>query len=241
MVLSIRQDLSGERFAATRRHLEALEEIIARYEGPDRLRAADAVALTVDLHIDQEDRKDGSPYVEHTLEVALTAVQVLEITEPDALIASLLHDSVEDQAPKLAAMRGGASGYVRQEAFEELGRRFGSRVKTLVAHLTNPDWSGLPDRASRNAIYRAHFNETAAGDPVAFAIKLADFSTNALRLEEVRDPGLRERLKAKYEPVMRDAVELLARVPPSGDPLSRLREVMLEPMREALARYRGQA
>ena len=232
---STTEDLSGGRHQGTRERLGRLDRAVSRFGSADRTRIGEAASLMVALHYDQGDRPGGSPYVDHPLDVALTGVLEFGFSDGDCVVAALLHDSVEDQPEKLA---GESEGDVRVAALRELTRRFGARVANLVAHVTNPEWE-TTDRAEKNRLYREHFREIARADPQAFAIKLADFSTNALRLDAVEetDPARYDKLRRKYCPVMEDAISLLSDIPEKDHPLSGARGSLLEKLREAAGSY----
>ena len=84
---------------------------------PD-LAAADAFAARKHLH---QVRRDGvTPYVEHPRAVLCILRDEFHVTDPHALAAALLHDSIEDTAPD----------------YDEFAGRFGRRVADLVAVLT---------------------------------------------------------------------------------------------------------
>lgn len=55
------------------------------------------LALAVAAHAEAT-RDEGSPYVEHPLRVALVLAEELGISDPDTIMAALLHDVLEDNA-----------------------------------------------------------------------------------------------------------------------------------------------
>ena len=66
----------------------------------------DALGVMLDAHCEQKGRQSGEDYAQHPLEVALHVIEQFGATSPEVIIAALLHDTVEDQARKLVAMRG---------------------------------------------------------------------------------------------------------------------------------------
>jgi HD domain len=68
-------------------------------------------------------RKDhrASRYVHHPVAVALLLAQVAGVSDPEALAAALLHDTLEDTATTP----------------EEIGAAFGARVRSLVEEVTD--------------------------------------------------------------------------------------------------------
>lgn len=102
-------------------------------------------------------RKDGrTPYVAHPFRVALTVRHVFGCDDETALVAALLHDTIEDTTTD----------------FDEIEAHFGRDVAEIVARLTKN--SALPE-AEREAEYDARL---AAGDWRAKLIKLADVFDN---------------------------------------------------------------
>jgi (p)ppGpp synthase/HD superfamily hydrolase len=83
------------------------------------LRAADSAAR---WHVHQR-RKGaaGEPYINHLLEVAMLVAQATEGSDPDLVIAAVLHDAVEDQEVSLELIHGS----------------FGADVASLVGEVTD--------------------------------------------------------------------------------------------------------
>ena len=81
---------------------EALKkEVLERLENfEQKEKIIEAVDLALSLHSDQRPRPDG-PYIDHILR-GVNRLLNLGVTDPDIIIASALHDSVEDQSSKLA-------------------------------------------------------------------------------------------------------------------------------------------
>ena len=86
----------------------------------DRLVAATDFAAR--KHKDQR-RKDSdqTPYINHPIGVAQILSKEGSVTDVDVLIGALLHDTVEDT----------------ECTFEEIEKEFGSRVKSIVAEVTD--------------------------------------------------------------------------------------------------------
>src|ERR1700686_4031955 len=83
------------------------------------LRAADAAAR---WHVNQ--RRKGSaqePYINHLLEVASLVTQATGGTDPNVVIAALLHDAIEDQGVTA----------------ETIASEFGKRVAEIVMEVTD--------------------------------------------------------------------------------------------------------
>lgn len=162
----------------------------------------EALDLALEVHKDQKPRPDG-PYINHILRVSNRIVEEYGIKDPELVIAALLHDSVEDQAGKLAQLITSAEiTSERQRALLFIKNIFGERVEKIVSKLSNPEpvTEGLSS-VEKNEVYKEHVKE-AIEDSDVLPIKLSDFSDNALNLESVSDPTRRLKLSKKYLPVM---------------------------------------
>src|SRR5688500_17678482 len=111
-------------------------------ESPDPLpdpvlrdRFTDAFAYAVQLHALQARKGTAIPYVTHLISVCSLVLE--DGGDEDQAVAALLHDGPEDQ--------GG------QRVLDEIRRRFGDEVATLVEGLTEtvldpkPDWGPRKD------------------------------------------------------------------------------------------------
>lgn len=203
---------SNEKFlmSGTPQLVAAVRKAFTEHVPPEKGRSfEDALRLAISLHIEQKDRPDG-PYVNHILRVTLRLIEEFGITDPEMLIASLMHDSVEDPATGLAQSEGlaGDADHALANTLTALARKFGDHVKGNVAKLTNPEKKKDKDvtisleRKSR--IYLEHVRETLR-DPKAAIIKLSDFLDNACRVPDPANPleaNTRIRLCTKYIPVI---------------------------------------
>ncbi len=102
-------------------------------------------------------RRQGTPYIDHVVEVALILLEQLGVTDPAILAAGLLHDAVEDSELTVDGLAD-----------------FPERTRRLVALLTDPA------SAMTGAMRRAHYREIWK-DPDATLLKAAD------RLSNIRD------------------------------------------------------
>ena len=169
----------------------------------------EALYLALEIHGDQKPRPDG-PYIDHILRVSSRLINEYGIKDIELVIAALLHDSVEDQAKKLALLvENSDSISEREKALFFVKNKFGERVAKIVSKLSNPEpeTEGM-SAIEKNNIYKEHVKE-AIEDSDVFPIKLSDFSDNALNLEAVNDPSRRLKLSKKYLPVMEVFIERL--------------------------------
>lgn len=211
---------------------ESLSEVIAFIRDTevvfekqaDRQLIEEATWLMCEVHADQAPRSDGRPYVEHPLEVARTVLWSLEKPDTTSIIAALLHDSVEDQADKLAEKLDGHLPLTdsKPRAIMYLHNRFGPEVAETVNSLSNPDFEtelaalGLEySKNAKNTLYIQHVTEAIENTRV-LAIKLADYSRNGFMLDEVLDKERRLNLSAKYLPLNRVFINKLQSNEPDG-------------------------
>jgi (p)ppGpp synthase/HD superfamily hydrolase len=155
----------------------------------DRDKIARAASLAERLH--HEDRRQGEPYMNHPLRVALRIMCHYNVLNADVICAALLHDAVEDHTSDL-------SPYGQDGAFSVLAGWFGPRVAALVAAVTNPPCA--PEHA-RNGQYLAHLTVSLVTCPWARVIKVSDFTDNAVGLHHTSGDKA-TRLARKYAPVV---------------------------------------
>jgi len=107
-------------------------------------------------------RKRGERYFEHCRAVALIAMDLLGISDPEVVAAALLHDIVEDCGEEWPIKR--------------VEEKFGRRVRDLVAALSMPT-GGF---ASREERMRAYHAQLLAGPKETFLLKFSDRLHNLL-------------------------------------------------------------
>jgi guanosine-3',5'-bis(diphosphate) 3'-pyrophosphohydrolase len=118
------------------------------------LRALDFAAVR---HADQRRKGEGgAPYVNHLIEVAMLLAEVGGVEDEEILVAAVLHDVVEDTPTSI----------------DEVGDRFGERVKHIVRSVT--DDKSLP-RTERRRLVLEHLVHA---DVSTKLVKLADLSSN---------------------------------------------------------------
>jgi len=130
------------------------------------LRAAHDLAAMA--HAGQR-RRQGNPYIEHPVEVALILRDELGVGDPAVVAAALLHDVIEDSELTLA----------------DLGD-FPERTRELVALLTDPE----PEMTAEGR--RAHLAEIWR-DPDATLLKAADRLSNIRDVARLPDAEIRRR------------------------------------------------
>jgi len=135
-------------------------------------------------------RPTGVPYLEHLLEALEFLVAGAGVTDPDVLMAVVLHDVVED-TPTTSA---------------ELSGRFGARVAELVGWVTIPEPAKGEDAA---AVKLASLRRLASAPRDAVLVKLADRASNVQTLRNL-DP---KRQRAYYAQTVTYIVPLAAAHP----------------------------
>ncbi len=134
---------------------------------------SDAVILAIRAH-DGVYRGDGVPYVVHPIRVALHAAG--NGLSPQAIIASLLHDVVEDTDTPIS----------------EIYSAFGDNVGDMVSALTKPV-KGTPGRTQ---IYE---DQLLRGPPEAKKVKLLDIQDNLADIDEYFEPERAQAYRESHE------------------------------------------
>jgi len=146
----------------------ALTRLLRGVPDPEAALLADAYAVAAQAHAGQV-RRQGTPYIDHPLEVALILREKLGVDDPAMLAAALLHDAVEDSELTLADLR-----------------RFPDETQRLVALLTDPE------PAMTSSARRAH-HAGIWGDPDATLLKAADRLSNIGDVIAQGDPAFGRR------------------------------------------------
>lgn len=137
----------------------------------------DAASFAAERHRQQRRKDiDASPYINHPLALARILVKEGSVTDPEVITAALLHDTVEDTETSLA----------------ELAERFGERVATIVAEVT--------DDKSQSKAERKRLQVERAGkkSPAAKLVKLADKISNLRDIVASPPAEWTEQRKAEY-------------------------------------------
>lgn len=179
-----------------------LDHEIQRLPAPARDAVADAAGWALRLHAGQ--RRTREPYANHVLRVALRVLCHYRVTDPDVLIAALLHDVVEDQ-PWAAAGVPGQGPPPRAAAVAVITARYGPRVARLVGAVTNPERTAT-DWQTLNLQYVEHLAGSLDAEPWARVLKLSDFTDNGVGIIHTVGPKVRTsaRKYTGFLPVLRD-------------------------------------
>lgn len=238
------------RFSRTRQLLVSLDKLTQMLPESDRAMVSKARDLSLAVHLEDKDRLDGQPYVNHPLEVALKLAERFSMKTPDFLAAALLHDSVEDGPAKIISYFGEAAapkGEEHGKALDILKDNFSEACARLVARITNPDFNQMINAATAEGdtrdhdqmfidFYTEHFLEIFDSDSEAFLIKWVDFSENAFKLSNVPKPSTKAWLLLKYGATIRAIREKLVHLPDEGHLISPFKIALIEELDEVYAR-----
>lgn len=128
----------------------------------------DALVYAADKHQGGIRRIPNAPYIIHPLGVAEQLLSIGRVRDKDIIIAGLLHDTVEKA----------------NVSFEELEKRFGSRITGFVREVTD-DYS-LPKMERRRLQVENAAGKTAGAAQIDLSDKLYDVS------ELARDPSSKD-------------------------------------------------
>lgn len=180
---------------------------VKNLEGADK--TFKALDLALSLHTEQRPRPDG-PYVDHILR-GVDRLLDLGITDPDILIASLFHDSVEDQAQKLADKISTAQELnIREKALEFLREKYGEKVADIINSVTNPEELDNLETEEANREYVSHIQHAIENQNV-FYVKLSDFMDNGLKFMDISDIRRKNKLAKKYLPLFQIFINRIGR------------------------------
>jgi hypothetical protein len=191
---------------------QLLTHVMGRLRADARYAIADAAEWAQRLHAEQ--RRTREPYANHVLRVTLRIICHYRVTDPDVIIAALLHDVVEDQPWAAAGTGAGVTNHgppPRAAALAVITSRYGARVARLVAAVTNPDRPAGTGTGWRtlNLQYAEHLATSLDAEPWARVLKLSDFTDNGVGIIHTVGPKVRHSAR-KYNgflPVLRHLLD----------------------------------
>lgn len=225
------QIIINEREKKIEKNLNSFKALIEdKFKGDDLFKINKALDLMLEIHLPQNDRSDGNPYVKHPLEVAEKVINISDKLTPDLVVSALLHDSVEDMPEVLFAKRANRKfpdrnfkfkisedikknyfSIFKDWAFREIDSSFGPKVLYYIQNLTNHDFDSLAEEIVdlsvdekiefKNQAYASHV-EDIINDPDLCLLKYADFSQNIDLKELPLDGDKYFKLKRKYSSVI---------------------------------------
>lgn len=175
-------------------------------------RLTDAIQVASYLH--RHDVRRGGrgrlpnpPYIEHPLRVAIRLIR-FGVENPDAIIAAILHDTVEDHPFEFSEFQGvgkaRTEGSARNLALQFIGKHFGYHVANVVSDVTNPILRDGMSKADKIKAYQDHVAWVVTASGHALIVKVSDFKDNAGSLHhhyEYGDPKVTYFLD-RYEPLL---------------------------------------
>lgn len=126
--------------------------------------------------------QDSSPYIMHPLRNTLR-LALMGVRDVDVLIASVLHDTVEDEASKMSGLEKKAPEELHREgALKAVRSAHNQRTGDLVESVSNPILAEDLTKAEKNEFYAGHVEEGVMSNVGTFLIKATDFIDNGLSL-----------------------------------------------------------
>lgn len=126
-----------------------------------------ALAFAAEKHrLQRRKGQDGSPYINHPIDLANVLVNEADISDPILITAAILHDTVEDTDATLA----------------EIAAQFGETVSGVVAEVTDDSTLSRAERKRMQEVHAPHASFRAQ------QLKLADKIAN-LRDLATRPPA----------------------------------------------------
>lgn len=192
---------------------------VEKFPNAADVRNALNIAAYLHRHQTRANRKNlpRTPYIEHPLRNTLRLLR-WGVLDTDVLIASVLHDTVEDCLPEFLSVimdisLEDADLEIKREAvYSWLTSTFSEGVSQTVRAVTNPEFTGQRTLEQKRADYLEHVTWTLNGTTAGFLVKLADFVDNATGLYHNDLPANRERvirMALKYQPVVEVFIENL--------------------------------
>lgn len=174
---------------------------------------SEAISVASYLHRDdtRANRKTlpRDTYITHPLRNTLRLIRYYGVTDPDILIASILHDTVEDHPSEIVEDLAGlfAEGKddetIRALALSFISGRYGSEVARIVSAVSNPFVDKNLTKDAKRALYAEHVEAAITNDPPVFLVKFADFYDNAGSLHHTADSlAATEHRVLKYSPLI---------------------------------------
>jgi len=160
----------------------ALYEVASHWDEFHRQQLNRAIVLAETLHAD--DRHKDMPYIYHVSRAAVRVAWYLEVDDPDVIIATLLHDSVEDHAAELVGHGQGVEDCTPQElqvaGLQVLEVMFSRRSAIIIAAVTNPPSEQQPDSYEDKLRAYAEKVRAAVVTSEGWLVKFADWCDNGL-------------------------------------------------------------
>ena len=180
-----------------------------------------AIDLATILHSKQtrknRDSYKKTPYIEHPLRNTLRIIR-WGVHDTDILIASVLHDVVEDGSHEYCRLflnkKIEDTTLARKQLALFIKQEFGQRVAFIVKGVTLLPSSAREnlDKKEVNEIYKLTVKEAIESDQGIFLVKLSDFIDNATGLSHGDDTEFIIKQVSKYRPMAQIFLEELRNI-----------------------------
>jgi len=190
-------------------------DFVARFPAKDVQSLNDAIQVASYLHRNDVRRGARStsvnpPYIEHPLRVALRASRTFYCEDASALLAFVLHDTVEDHPFEfkdfvgLHFYGGQDESLARSNALAFIGQTLGYSVAKIVEGMSNPILPQGISKADKIDAYQVHVRKEVLKSSFVLLGKVSDFKDNAGSLHHhyaYGDPKVTYFLD-RYEPLL---------------------------------------
>lgn len=196
-----------------------LEAQDLKVDEQDKARIITALDLALKMHQDQ--KRGTDPYSTHFLRVATRVIHHFGVEDVNTIIASLLHDTVEDHPENLVTeLAGNGNSSVisldnelltepKEAALHLIALRYGLEVAQILDDVTNPEFTGATS-AERQEEYREHVRDRLLyGNPKMRIIKASDLVDNLAGQRHNPDIEGRKRFIRKYLPLIPAVIEAI--------------------------------
>ena len=183
------------KLAGTLRHRLLLA--IESFKVLDKVMLGKALTLAEETHAKQSRRptklnpNQAAPYIVHPMRVALIIAEELELKEPIAIAAALLHDTVEVSNGKVTI------AYIEEH--------FGRPIAMMVSILTKPSFKETETKVEKEQKLKTYHERISQASVETKLVKLADRLDNVRDATELLDKGFQlrylEQTRAFYLPI----------------------------------------
>ena len=166
---------------------------------------AKAIELAAYLHRKQTRANRGNlprdNYITHPLRNTLRIMRY-DCVNQDIIIASILHDTVEDHPKDInrefSKTPFSTDAEARENALTYISETFGKEVARIVRAVSNPPFPSSLSKEEKRKLYAEHVLEVIS-DPAVFLVKFSDFVDNAVGLyHNTGSPDMVKHLSRKY-------------------------------------------
>lgn len=166
----------------------------------------EAIELATWLHAGQtrKSKNDSTlvPYIEHPLRNTARIIR-WNCYDPNVLIGSLLHDTVEDTSHTFVETmfhkKLNDEELCRDALRDYIRHQFGDVVLNIVNDVTNPKFNN-PD--TKNVEYLQHVVSVIHNESATFLVKFSDLVDNAMSLPYALNKDFAQKQNVKYHPVL---------------------------------------